>query len=51
MTGGEVSEGPGDPHHAMVRPGMARATRWCGGMVGPPRLFQVPLCPILDVKF
>jgi hypothetical protein len=24
---------------------------WCGGMVGPPGLFQVPLCPILDVKF
>jgi hypothetical protein len=34
----------------MARPALARATMWCGGMVGPPRLFQVPLCPILDVK-
>jgi hypothetical protein len=40
----------GAPHHAMARPGLARATMWCGGMVGPPGLFQVPLYPILDEK-
>jgi hypothetical protein len=50
MAGGEVSGGPGAPHHATARPGLARATMWCGGMVGPPGLFQVPLCPISDIK-
>jgi hypothetical protein len=24
---------------------------WCGGMVGPPELSQVPLCPKFDIKF
>jgi hypothetical protein len=23
---------------------------WCGGMVGPPWVSQVPLCPISDLK-
>jgi hypothetical protein len=23
---------------------------WCGGMVGPPGVSQVPLCPIFDIK-
>jgi hypothetical protein len=23
---------------------------WCGGMVGPPKVSQVPLCPIFDIK-
>jgi hypothetical protein len=38
MAGGEVSGGPGGPHHAMSRPGPGRATMWCGDMVGPPSL-------------
>jgi hypothetical protein len=50
MAGGEISGGPGAPHHCMARPALARATRWCGGMVGPTGLFRMPLCPILDVK-
>jgi hypothetical protein len=29
---------------------LARATMWCGGMVGPPGVSQVPLCPIFEVK-
>jgi hypothetical protein len=50
VADGEISGGLGGPHHAQARPGLACATRWCGGVVGPPGLFQVPLCPILDVK-
>jgi hypothetical protein len=50
VAGGGISGGLGAPHHAQARLGLARTTRWCGGMVGPPGLFQVPLCPILDVK-
>jgi hypothetical protein len=41
VAGGEVSGGPGGPHHA---------TMWCGGMVGPPGVSQVPLCPKFDIK-
>jgi hypothetical protein len=50
VAGGVVSGGPGAPHHATVRPGLGRATIWCGGMVGPPRVSQVPLCPKFDMK-
>jgi hypothetical protein len=50
VAGREVSGGPGGPHHAMARPGLGHATMWCGGMVGPPSVSQVPLCPIFDIK-
>jgi hypothetical protein len=40
----------GAPHHATARPSMGHATMWCGGMVGPPEVSQVPLCPIFDIK-
>jgi hypothetical protein len=50
VAGGEVSGGPGAPHHATARPGPSRATMWCGGMVGHPGVSQVPLCPIFDIK-
>jgi hypothetical protein len=50
VAGGEVSGGPGAPHHATARPGPGRATMWCGGTVGPPGVSEVPLCPIFDIK-
>jgi hypothetical protein len=50
VAGGEVSGGLGGTHHATVWPGPGRATMWCGGMVGPPGISQVPLCPKFDVK-
>jgi hypothetical protein len=50
VAGGRISGGPGGPHHAMTRPSLDRATMWCGGMVGPPGVSQVPLCPIFEVK-
>jgi hypothetical protein len=50
VEGGEVSGGPGGPHHAMARPGPGGTTMWCGGMVSPPEVSQVPLCPIFDIK-
>jgi hypothetical protein len=28
----------GRPHHPLARPGLARATRWCGALLAPPRL-------------
>jgi hypothetical protein len=34
VAGGEVSSGPGGPHHATVQPGLGRTTVWCGGMMG-----------------
>jgi hypothetical protein len=34
----------------MAHPSLDRATMWCGGMVGPPEVSQVPLYPIFDVK-
>jgi hypothetical protein len=36
----------------MPRRGLAlgHATMWCGGMVGPPGVSQVPLRPIFDIK-
>jgi hypothetical protein len=50
VVGGEVSGGPGGPHHATVWPGPSRATMWCGGMVGPSGVSQVPLCHKFDIK-
>jgi len=51
VVGGGASEGPGGPHTMPRRGlGVARTTTWCGGMVGPPGLLQVPLCPILNIK-
>jgi hypothetical protein len=47
VEGGEVSGGPAGPHHATAR---GHATMWCGGMVVPPEVSQVPLCPIFDIK-
>jgi hypothetical protein len=35
----------------MARPGLGHATMWCGGMVAPPGVSQMPLCPNFDVKF
>jgi hypothetical protein len=28
----------GRPHHPLARPGLARATRWCGALLAPLRL-------------
>jgi hypothetical protein len=50
VASGEVSGGPGAPHHATARLGPCRATMWCGGMVGPPGVSQMPLCPKFDIK-
>jgi hypothetical protein len=48
----EISERPrAPPHHAMARPGLGRAPLWWGGMVGPPEVSQVPLCPIFGRNF
>jgi hypothetical protein len=46
---GEVSGGRGGPHHAMARPGPGRTTVWCGGMLGPPGVSQMPLFPKFDI--
>jgi hypothetical protein len=34
----------------MARPGLGRATMWCGGMMGPHGVSQVPLCPKFNIK-
>src|SRR5215216_2813535 len=35
---GKVGGWPGAPHHLVARPGLSRATTWCGRPVAPPRL-------------
>jgi hypothetical protein len=50
MAGGRISGGPGGPTpcHGAARLGSRHHVVWGHG--GSPRLLQVPLCPILDVK-
>jgi hypothetical protein len=50
VVGGKVSGGLGGPHLATALPGPGRATMGCGGMMGPPGVSQVPLCPIFYIK-
>ena len=51
---GKVGGRPGGPHHLVARPGLARATTWCGRPVAPLRLvfwLRVPLGEILTLAF
>jgi len=47
-----ISGGPWGPHTSAGRaPCAGRACTWCACLVGPLGTSQVPLCPILCVKF
>ena len=51
---GKVGGRPGGPHHLVARPGLARATTWCGRPVAPLRIvfwLRVPHGKILTLPF